>query len=40
MQGGSGMGLNVLVSFNWEVALGDQTLSRQEFTAKLGELLQ
>jgi SNF2 family DNA or RNA helicase len=30
MQGGSGMGLNVLVSFNWEVALGDQTLSRQE----------
>ncbi len=30
MQGGSGMGLNVLVSFNWEVAIGDQALSRQE----------
>jgi SNF2 family DNA or RNA helicase len=30
MQGGSGLSLEQIVRFNWEVALGDQTLSLQE----------
>ncbi len=30
MQGGSGLSLDQIVRFNWEVALGDETLSLQE----------
>jgi SNF2 family DNA or RNA helicase len=30
MQGGSGLSLDQLIRFNWEVALGDETLSLQE----------
>ena len=33
MQGGSGLSLDELVKFDWEVALGDQTLSAQELKA-------
>jgi len=33
MQGGSGLSLEQIVRFNWEVALGDQTLPLQELQA-------
>jgi SNF2 family DNA or RNA helicase len=33
MQGGSGVSLETIVRFDWEVALGDQTLSRQDLMA-------
>jgi SNF2 family DNA or RNA helicase len=33
MQGGSGLTLDELVKFDWEVALGDQTLSAQDLMA-------
>ena len=33
MQGGSGLSLDELVKFDWEVALGDQTLSAQDLMA-------
>ncbi|GEO40361.1 ATP-dependent helicase [Skermanella aerolata] len=33
MQGGSGLSLDELVKFDWEVALGDQTLSGQDLMA-------
>ncbi len=33
MQGGSGLSLDELVKFDWEVALGDQTLSAKELMA-------
>ncbi|HSB72286.1 MAG TPA: SNF2-related protein [Candidatus Methylomirabilis sp.] len=33
MQGGSGLSLNEIVRFDWEVALGDETLTREELEA-------
>ncbi len=33
MQGGGGLSLDTIVRFDWEVALGDQTLSRQDLMA-------
>lgn len=33
MQGGSGLSLETIVRFDWEVALGDQILSRQDLMA-------
>jgi len=33
MQGGSGLSLDEIVQFNWEIALGDQTLSLAELQA-------
>lgn len=33
MQGGAGLSLETIVRFDWEVALGDQTLSRQDLMA-------
>jgi SNF2 family DNA or RNA helicase len=33
MQGGSGLSLETIVRFDWEVALGNQTLSRQDLLA-------
>ncbi|WP_456429845.1 DEAD/DEAH box helicase [Rhodocaloribacter sp.] len=33
MQGGSGLSLDTIVSFDWQVALGDERLSREEMEA-------